>query len=63
MRVVCAACNTHYADIPADLTGPEQLHLSDVLASGHASRCTATAAEHAAGLEWVQAMNQALDGT
>ena len=34
---------------------------SDELAVEHAPRCTASREEHAAGLEWIEAMKSAFD--
>ena len=61
MRVVCAACNVHYADREDGLPRGVMLARSDELAVEHAPRCTASREEHAAGLVWVEAMENAFD--
>ena len=61
MRVVCAACNEHYADMETGLPQGVMLARSDELAVEHAPRCTASREEHAAGLEWIEAMKSAFD--
>lgn len=61
MRVVCAACNQHYADLEDSMPFAEKLVYSDSLAEWHGPKCTATEAEHAAALKMVQAIEQ-VDG-
>ncbi len=56
MRVVCAACNAHYADLEDSMTFETKLVYSDVLAEWHAPHCTATREEHQAALQMIQAV-------
>lgn len=43
MRVVCAACNEHYADVPDESSFEEKLVMSDALAVYHMAHCQASA--------------------
>lgn len=63
VRVVCAACGRHYADIADGLPREEMLVWSDELAADHAPTCAATRDEHAAGVAWMQAMDTALESS
>lgn len=56
MKVVCAACMLHYADLDAALTFEEMIVYSDVLAEWHGPYCTATQDEHQAALQMVEAV-------
>lgn len=60
MRVVCAACNEHYADIDSEMPFEEKLVYSDALALWHAPWCRATEQEHQAGMEWLEALDGAM---
>lgn len=55
MKVVCAACNLHYANVD-NMEFAEMLVYSDTLALWHAPQCSATAAEHADALELVESI-------
>lgn len=59
MKVVCAACNLHYADIDTEMPFAEKLIYSDALALWHAPQCHATEEDHAAALAMVQAVEAA----
>lgn len=56
MRVVCAACNLHYADLDNEMDFATMLVYSDSLAEWHAPHCTATREEHQAALQLIQAV-------
>lgn len=56
MKVVCAACQTHYADLEDSMTFAEKLVYSDALAEWHGPHCTATPDEHQAALQMIQAV-------
>lgn len=56
MRVVCAACQQHYADLDDGMPFAEKLVYSDVLAEWHGPHCTATREEHQAALQLIQAV-------
>ena len=58
MRVVCAACNQHYADIDSERPFAEKLAYSDAPALWHATNCTDTPEEHAAALQMVEFIEQ-----
>lgn len=59
MKVVCAACNVHYADLEDSMTFAEKLVYSDSLAEWHGPNCGATREEHAAALKIVEAIEKA----
>jgi hypothetical protein len=56
VRVVCAACNSHYADLDDAMPFAEKLVWSDSLAEWHGPHCTATREEHQAALQLIQAV-------
>lgn len=55
MKVVCAACQQHYADLEDSMPFPEKLVYSDALAEWHGPHCTASRDEHQAALQLIQA--------
>lgn len=57
MKVVCAACNEHYADIDGDLPFEEILTYSDALAVYHLAHCQASRDEKNAAWELMEAVN------
>ena len=57
MRVVCAACNEHYADIDGDLPFEEIRARSDSLAVYHLPHCQASSDEKNAAWELMEAVN------
>lgn len=57
MRVVCAACNAHYADIDSALPFEEILTYSDALAVYHMAHCQASADEKDAAWEMMEAVS------
>jgi hypothetical protein len=56
VRVVCAACLLHYADLEDSLPFAEKIVWSDSLAEWHGPNCTATRDEHQAALQMMQAV-------
>ena len=56
MRVVCAACDLHYADLDNGMPFAEKLVYSDALAEWHAPQCSATRDEHAAAVAMMEAV-------
>lgn len=56
MRVVCAACQTHYADLEDGMDFATKLVYSDALAEWHAPHCGASRDEHQAALQLIQAV-------
>lgn len=61
MKVVCLACNEHYADLDSNMPFSEKLVWSDALVNWHAPLCAATAEQHAAGLVVLAAMQAAAE--
>ena len=57
MRVVCAACNEHYADIDDSVEFAEMLVYSDALALWHGQHCTATPEQHRDGVAWIEVLD------
>lgn len=57
MRVVCAACNAHYADIDSTLPFEEILTYSDALAVYHLAHCQASRTEKEAAWALMEAVN------
>jgi hypothetical protein len=57
MRVVCAACDLHYADIDSDLPFEEILTYSDALAVYHMAQCQASRDEKDAAWELMEAVS------
>lgn len=55
MRVVCAACNEHYADLDDDMPFEEKLIYSDALAFYHLPHCRASRDEKDAAWEMMEA--------
>ncbi len=59
VRVVCAACNEHYADVPDESTFEEKLVLSDALAVYHLAHCQASAQDKNDAWELMEAITKA----
>ncbi len=56
MRVVCAACNAHYADLADEMPFEEKLIHSDALAVYHMAHCQASKDEKDAAWEMMEAV-------
>ena len=63
MRVVCAACQRHYADLDSEMPFAEKLIYSDALAEWHAPHCTATRDEHGAALAFREATETVMEAS
>lgn len=61
MKVVCAACRDHYADLDDSMDFETKLVYSDVLAEWHGPLCTATREEHGAALALIEAIEEAAE--
>ncbi len=58
MRVVCAACNAHYADVDSESMSFEELLVySDALAMYHLAHCRASRDEKDAAWEMMEAVS------
>lgn len=55
MRVVCAACDAHYADLDNDMPFEAMLIYSDALAMYHLAHCRASRDEKDAAWEMMEA--------
>jgi hypothetical protein len=62
VRVVCAACNEHYADVPDDSSFEEKLVMSDALAVYHLAHCQASAQDKDDAWELMAAITEAETG-
>lgn len=62
MKVVCAACKLHYADLDPDMEFGEMLVYSDALAEWHGPWCGASRDEHAAALAMMEAVVEVQEG-
>jgi hypothetical protein len=58
MRVVCAACNEHYADLDDSMEFESMLVYSDALAVYHLAHCQASRDEKDAAWEMMEAASK-----